>query len=498
MASAHQNSLARPGKDPGLHSERIQLPPSPQESFIAPPDAAPPQSAIARALLRALDSDCRSWCILSGYEDLPERFDTDIDFMVGRQDFSRIPALIDRVATHTGTRLFLSTPHEPSARAFLLAAQGGAALSFFQLDAASDYRHFGRLWLRAAAVLTARRLHPRGFWIPAARHEFLYYLIKRLNKRDFRPEHAARLSRLYAEDPAGTATLLRRFWSAASASRIEHFAASAQWTPLVADLEPFRRELWSRSGRNPVQRIFSFSQNALNTADRLLHPTGCSLCFMGPDGCGKSTVIEAISAGFAPVFTRVERFHLRPHLLKGQTPAGIPVVDPHGKPPRGWLASVFKMAFFALDYIAGSALRIRPAVARTRLVIFDRYFQDILVDTRRFRYGGPRWLPRLVARLIPRPGLTLLLNAPPEVLWSRKQEVPFDEVVRQQKAYLALLQGLPSSALIDAAQPVDAVVRDVTRTILDYLSVRTAHRLKLPVPAPTPVSALASLEDRPA
>ena len=45
------------------------------------------KSSVARALLTALATECASFCMLSGYDGLPDSFDTDIDFMVGRRRF---------------------------------------------------------------------------------------------------------------------------------------------------------------------------------------------------------------------------------------------------------------------------------------------------------------------------------------------------------------------------------------------------------------------------
>jgi thymidylate kinase len=200
---------------------------------------------------------------------------------------------------------------------------------------------------------------------------------------------------------------------------------------------------------------------------------------MGPDGCGKSSVIEAVTREFKPGFREIRYFHLRPSMLKGNTVAGTAVVDPHAKPPRSALSSMLKLGYLAADYIGGYLLRVKPLLMRTTLVIFDRYYYDVLIDSRRFRYGGPRWLLKLVAKLIPKPDLIILLNAPAEVLWARKREVAFEEVVRQQQAYLALCRGLRSAVVIDAAQPLEEVIRDVNDAIVSRFSRRTYKRLGL-------------------
>ena len=51
---------------------------------------------VARVLLDALSTECKSYCILAGYEGLPDRFETDIDFMVSQEDFD---TLFTRVVT---------------------------------------------------------------------------------------------------------------------------------------------------------------------------------------------------------------------------------------------------------------------------------------------------------------------------------------------------------------------------------------------------------------
>lgn len=438
------------------------------------------QSRVARLLIQKLSEECGRYCILTGYEELPERFDTDIDFMVSTMDFERVPGLIDAIAAETGTSLFQVIPHELSARAFRLAANQANGLTFIQPDSCADYRHFGKLWLRADELLAGRRWHPNGFWILGPHHEFSYYLIKRINKRDFTVSHGARLSHLYSEEPKACDAMLRRFWGAQSASALAGMAASADWTPLIQDLQRFRDELREHPAERFPANLTSYGRRAAHTLERILQPTGGWIAFIGPDGCGKSSVIDAMVAEFAPAFQKIVRFHLRPKSLPARGNSEVPVTDPHGQPVRGGLFSVAKMLYLFADYWLGYLSGVRKETVRTRLVIFDRYFYDVLVDPKRVLYGGPRWLPRIVARLLPRPEMVVLLNASPEVLWSRKQEVRYEEVVRQQRAYLEVAAGMRNAVVIDAARPLVEVVGQVREAMLTHISARTRKRLRLP------------------
>src|SRR5882757_10317608 len=98
-------------------------------------DAEQVKPNVARALLAALDCECKAYCVLSGYDHLPESFDTDIDFMVDGKDFERMPQIIERVALKTGTKLFHTVGHELSARSYSLGFQAGGRLIIVQPDA---------------------------------------------------------------------------------------------------------------------------------------------------------------------------------------------------------------------------------------------------------------------------------------------------------------------------------------------------------------------------
>ena len=448
------------------------------------PSPAYVKANFAHSLISALSNECQAYCMLTGYEELAESFDTDIDFMVNQEDYRRMPRIIERISRMMDMRLFQSVEHEMTARAFLLGSVSGTRLTIVRPDSASDYRHFGSLWLRASEVLEARRWHPRGFWIPSAAHEFAYYLIKRLNKRDFRQEHGFRLHRLYAEDSRACDLMIARFWSGQQRIALSRMAVSDDWAEIYMNLESFRKELRSNTAESFPQKVASSRKRALHFLGRIVRPTGGWIAFIGPDGCGKSLVISVIRQHFARAFREVQCFHLRPQLLRRKANAKGVVTDPHGQPARGLLASIAKVFYFVADYSLGYLFLIAPALRLTRLIIFDRYIYDLLVDSKRARYGGPAWLLRLAARVVPRPDLVVLLDAPAEVLWSRKQEVPFDEVVRQRTAYLQLAGTLPSTTVVNAAQPLPDVIHDVIEVLIAHFSRRTADRLELQASSP--------------
>ncbi len=110
------------------------------------------------------------------------------------------------------------------------------------------------------------------------------------------------------------------------------------------------------------------------------------------------------------------------------------------------------------------------------MVLIDRFYYDFFVDQRRYRLRVPPCLVGLGYRLLAKPDLVLLLDAPVDVLQSRKQEVPPAETQRQRMAYLDLVRGLANGRVIDAAQPPEKVAAQIQRVILDFLAQRTSRR----------------------
>jgi len=59
----------------------------------------------------------------------------------------------------------------------------------------------------------------------------------------------------------------------------------------------------------------------------------------------------------------------------------------------------------------------------------------------------------------------IFLDAPPEVLLSRKQEVGVEALERSRASYLRLAATHPRFRVIDAAQPLEQVLEEVMRVM---------------------------------
>jgi thymidylate kinase len=186
---------------------------------------------------------------------------------------------------------------------------------------------------------------------------------------------------------------------------------------------------------------------------------GKVIVIAGPDGCGKSTVADAVERLLDP--SPVKRLHHRPAVLPMRTKHNGPVLEPHKHAPyHRWLATA-KLMYLFLDYQLGWLLRIAPFTRRGGVVILERGWWDLLVDQARYRLFVPASLIGFLGHLLPRPTVTIVLTATPSVIMGRSCELPEQELFRQIEAWKTVPARAANPRFIDTDPSFEQVVRNV-------------------------------------
>ena len=438
-----------------------------------------------RQIVASLERTGNGTCVIRGYRDYPDHIGEDIDIVVGHPAW--IPHTISLDNTATVVRIF---EHETT-NYHLCRWEAGKPV-FINLDVVEDYGYRGRLFFRGEEFLKTSRPF-KFFRIPSAELEFASYLFRRLAQGSLSGVQARRLSGLYGEDPEGVVRRLNGFLPEAEVTFISEAARSGDWEPVRIHIKDLRRVLLRKLDREqPLARLRYWTGALGRRVKRIIRPPGLMVAFLGTDGSGKSTIMARVEQDLGAAFWDRKQYHKRPlsspfrwvkryglrpprsGKREGELSLGF---NPHALPPRRPLYSLAKLGFWWADFVLlGYVLEIYPKLTRPSLLMFDRYYQDLLVDPKRYHYGGPMRLAHLVGRFIPQPHLVILLDAPPEVLLARKQELPLEEAIRQREAFLDLVQALPNGHVVDTSRPLDEAAEEVERIILGYMETRTALR----------------------
>jgi len=189
------------------------------------------------------------------------------------------------------------------------------------------------------------------------------------------------------------------------------------------------------------------------------------IAFLGCDGSGKSAVIQGIKSHLEAAGYRVYLGHWMPRAVAVSYTRTENVENPHGKKPRGIVLSVLKLFWIWLNWRVTWA-RFATTTPRYHFVLFDRYHGDLIVDPKRYRYGGFLFLARLASLLMPQPDQIILLDAPVDVLLKRKREMSASELSQLREAYFAYCQRNSCSKIVDASQPVEKVIQAALQSLM--------------------------------
>lgn len=216
--------------------------------------------------------------------------------------------------------------------------------------------------------------------------------------------------------------------------------------------------------------------------------TGFSIGFTGPDGSGKSTVIDLLIKNLGNVFRKAHAYyHFRPTLFGnlGEVAysAGMKksvdrdYSNPHRGNKTGILSSLLRLLYYAVDYIIGYWIKVKVVTRITRVVIFDRYYTDIICDSRRSRIYLPvKFLYGFGKIFIPSLNYNILLTASPQVILSRKVELSAEEIEKINKKidYLAMKKGYYK--ILNERTPQETVA-EILRIVFDEQHKKNLKRL---------------------
>ncbi|WP_027358830.1 hypothetical protein [Desulforegula conservatrix] len=438
-------------------------------------------TSIFNIFTRFLEDEGIKYCIVGNTSEFSYNIEGDVDIVIESRPAKEINKIISFFSDNNELCLVQMLQHEQCAYYFVLFKQNDSQLINIKLDICSDYLRNGKKFLKSDEILSsitkAKNVQENHieieFFVPSTEMNFIYYLLKKTDKKSINQKQYLFLKKLWNEEPESCLNQIKRFWQSPYDQGVISTAFETNNQATLQKKLPHLKDQLHRTLRYTSKNL---TNEIFRLLKRICQPTGLFVVIMGPDGSGKSTVINAVRKDLEPAFRNKDYFHLKPDVFKRSKGNAGPVLNPHNEPPRTPLMSYLKLLYFLTDYVFGYFIKIKPRLIRSSFVVFDRYYHDLLVDPKRYRFASSMKIAKFVGSLIPKPDLWIFLNASPEEIQKRKQEVPFEESQRACKEYLKLASTLKNSLIIDASQPADKVINDVNKAILTHMANRFKQR----------------------
>jgi thymidylate kinase len=355
---------------------------------------------------------------------------------------------------------------------YWLVSQG---LTILALDTLDDPQGIGQYGIPTADALAGSDgLASSGF-------RAAYLALKRIRKGMASEEAWQRIGELGRSDPAG----LQGALTSSIGSNLAQHLAEEVLAGRVPDARIWGRVQWVQAARrfaNPARGLKLTCLIAVRWFQRLAHPTGLWVIVAGPDGTGKSSLAQALPEACRGLFRRDVHMHWRPGLLPQpgsllRISGGDPTT-PHALRPHPILISLARLFYFWVDFGLGSLVKVLPMRIRTGMVVMERGWADMAVDPLRYRLRVPGGLVRALSWVLPRPDLLLVLDAPAEVVTSRKSELSPGEIERQRGEWRSLrLRGV-ERVLLDASRGAEQVLDEARSAIVRHLEQRALRNLR--------------------
>jgi len=174
------------------------------------------------------------------------------------------------------------------------------------------------------------------------------------------------------------------------------------------------------------------------------------ISFMGVDGSGKSSIIDALRKKVSKKYNKIKYLHLRPYLFL--TDKRTVIKDPHNKKISNFkYFSLIKILMWLIIYKVFFLFYVRK---NNQLIIFDRYAHDIIIDKIRYNFYLPNRLSSYILNLFPKPNLWIVLHASIVTVEKRKKELPTSELRRQMKKYITFAKKNKNSLLLSTEKSI--------------------------------------------
>ncbi len=350
---------------------------------------------------------------------------------------------------------------------------GNITLSLFS----SNYNETLRIDIYNSIVLTSNKTFPKifflknidffdssltdenGFSTPSHYNSFIYTLFRKLLKNDI----------------SSKINLITLYNSINSKSQINH--KYLKWFEDFNDSA--RIELINYLESKSMSKNLNFIHLMFNKLHNMIFNklSAPHIAFIGPDGCGKSTLIDNIQSDLNYLYGNFNYIHLRPTIIPATRNIKKAILkdkiqeipNPHAYKPYNNLLSFIKFIFIFFDYLFGYIF-IKAKTLKGLPVISDRYFYDIMVDPKRFRFKKIFYYQFFLIRIfLPRPDITFLLFAPSKIIYERKKDLIPKEIDRQNKEYMSISKTFGEIQLIDASLTQNRVYKNTKSVLLNMI-----------------------------
>ena len=424
------------------------------------------------------------YCVLRNYEDLPERIGNDIDMLVHPKHVKAFRRCLLRAAQDTGWVL-IKKPSRFGFESFWF--KKVSAHEFVEIDVWVILHWRSIPWSSSEWILENRK-RVKEFYVPSAVAEAGTLLVKDVIQTGaIKPKYLKKIREVALKKPETFREYFHWPLGKRVAAWLSENTQKGAWETieqrrikirLGAIAQSFRRSPWA-----PFLNVGRFLWG--HVWSRLARPNGIFVALIGPDGSGKTTVVQGLRGSMRPLFRDHHHYHGRFEVLPrlaafrdlafgaiGRKPSESSknkLLSSGNIPKPGLGRVLLHVTYYSLDYFLGHWI-IRKAQARGDIIIFDRYFYDWFIHS--YFDRTPEWLLPFLKFILPRPDLVVFLRNSPDIIRGRKPELAADEIANQNARCRKIVGSIPYAMTVSTDMPPATVVWEISNKVFEIMIAR--------------------------
>ncbi|ARP44336.1 hypothetical protein GTHT12_02840 [Geobacillus thermodenitrificans] len=434
-------------------------------------------------LFKRYEEQNLEYCILRNYKELPEKnIGNDIDILIDEKKIKENQVILKEMCDLFSLKCIRVAKRQYVHQYYFISTEK-VDYSVLQLDFQFNGEWRGLIYLKGQDILKDRKKY-KNFYIPCPEHEALISYFASLVWGGFVKErYSNSIAETVIKNKSKFFKLLKGITGKEIACNIidliliGEISETSKYASLIRKRLVFNSLFFNPRLISTVKRIFLFYWYEFKIR---LNPPGFFLVLIGPDGCGKTTISEALLKTTSPYFKREfsSYFHWRPRILpelgqlfrKKKTESNNAIIqNPHAKKPNGFFGSLFRLCYFTVDFIIGYWIKFNLSLRKSGLLLVDRYYYDFFVDQKRYRMNISKRIVKILFTFVPKPDLVIYLDNTPENLYQRKKELSFDELKRQITCFKELKLITKNFKEVKTDKSLEETLSDVTEEIINTM-----------------------------
>ena len=452
-----------------------------------------PKPEIIRAYLTTLfkvfDSTDIIWAVMRGWERLPEWTRYDVDILVARKDARRSVEVAKKVADETGWKVYGVLKQGMMHSVWMLKEDGESGQSYLRIDIETGNSYRGIEIHESQKCLNDRILVEREdgcrFWRMPDGYTAVAVLLKQMAvSGEVDTERRRQQVENGLGDPQFSVLLRDALRDMTLADELCAALSQGDWD--VANM--CGKRVQKRVFRMTFANLMRMARYGVGLLGEMAKPyMRCLIVLVGPDGCGKTTIADAIVDRFkGRPFQSVMRVHMlfgvprmrdilakvfrifgktiKPHKISAPGTRHCGMQKPHST-----IKAIAYVTYYGLGMLFGR-LKLFAWRCQGGLVLADRFYQDYYYM--RGYMNCPKWYVRLFEVFCPKPDLIMSLERPAADIYAKKPELDVLEIEREQAAIRKYIGHRKNAKIIDASHGVDETISRAVREIEIHISGR--------------------------